>query len=396
MISELLTVVITTSALPRHPCSALLDEIIGSIHRHCEGSLHCRMLIVADGYNLSQENKPSRWKRGIVSQLEVDRYEAHKRAIRFLCSSSKGPYAHADLLEQPCRRGFTLGVCRALRCVHTPFVLVVQHDRPMMRDVPLCDILAAMRKHPQLEHVSLPTAMTLSYENLVLSKYGIVLSNFDVHHRSMRFVPLLQFLDTTHVASTSAYLALMRRHRFSCGAFTEDTLGQEQLAAIRNEGMKAHTKYATWIVDDGVAKVMVSHLDGRDARALQKFRPSSIRPSPATAPEALMSTDSHGSIDTLANTECHLERPLRPTGQSATRRVCYACNILFRQSELLGPRVLMAVRVEKLRGRERAASPALVRLSLRVWRLSHENRRRFFICVQDTNDVVDLVEGKKN
>ena len=39
---ELLTVIVTTSPLPRHPCSRLLDEIVRSVHRHCAGAASCR------------------------------------------------------------------------------------------------------------------------------------------------------------------------------------------------------------------------------------------------------------------------------------------------------------------------------------------------------------------
>jgi len=133
---EQITLVVTTSPLPRHPCSLLLDEVIRSLHRHCHGSASCRLLVVADGYKeVVADGDRSRWKRGMISRSEACAYEAHKRAIRYLCASRTAPYNNAELVEQPCHRGFALGVCRALRSVRTPFVLVVQHDRPMMRAV---------------------------------------------------------------------------------------------------------------------------------------------------------------------------------------------------------------------------------------------------------------------
>jgi hypothetical protein len=268
--SHKLTIVLTTSPIGRHPCSALLDWVIRSIHRHCRGTLHCRLLIVADGFRVVEAGQPTRRKRGLVSDSQGRDYEAHKRALRHLCASGTSPYEHAELLEQPCHRGFALGVCRALRLVRTPFVMVVQHDRPMIRDAPLPEILSAMTAHPSLAHVGFPTGSTRKYELIAMSKYGIAVADSHVQHEGLRFLPLLQFLDSTHVARTSAYRALMRRHGFKRGDFTEDSLGQAQLAAIRRLGMQAHGDFGTWLVDDGVDRQMVSHLDGKDPRAMEK------------------------------------------------------------------------------------------------------------------------------
>jgi hypothetical protein len=56
------------------------------------------------------------------------------------------------------------------------------------------------------------------------------------------------------------------------GDFIEDRLGQQQLAAVRARGMGAHADYlGMWVVDDGEAQAMVSHLDGRDPCSLRKY-----------------------------------------------------------------------------------------------------------------------------
>ena len=47
-----LTVIITTSPLPRHPCSSMLEAILLSL-RGFGGLAGCRTLIVTDGYEAS-------------------------------------------------------------------------------------------------------------------------------------------------------------------------------------------------------------------------------------------------------------------------------------------------------------------------------------------------------
>jgi len=86
---------------------------------------------------------------------------------------------------------------------------------------PIAEILIAMAADPRLEHISLPTGGTLQYERVILSKYAIPLAPYILRHETLRFIPMLQFLDSTHVAKTSAYLALMQRHKFKRGDFTE-------------------------------------------------------------------------------------------------------------------------------------------------------------------------------
>ena len=42
----------------------------------------------------------------------------------------------------------------------------------------------------------------------------------------------------------------------------EDKLGQYQLKRIKERGLSAHAEFAQFVLDDGVEKPMVSHLDG--------------------------------------------------------------------------------------------------------------------------------------
>ena len=54
-----LTVIITTSPLPRHPCSSMLEAILLSL-RGFGGLAGCRMLIVADCPTATRRAQPRR------------------------------------------------------------------------------------------------------------------------------------------------------------------------------------------------------------------------------------------------------------------------------------------------------------------------------------------------
>jgi len=94
-----LTVIITTSPLPRHPCSSMLEAILLSL-RGFGGLAVCRTLIVADGYEASAaEGQSARWKKGKISEEAAARYEQHKQRVRAACEAGAPPFEQAELIS---------------------------------------------------------------------------------------------------------------------------------------------------------------------------------------------------------------------------------------------------------------------------------------------------------
>jgi len=125
----------------------------------------------------------------------------------------------------------------------------------------------------RLNYVGFPTSTTLSHERHVLCKYGLEVRPFEVKVRArphacvnacanacacasksdssprdapsnvIALLPLLQFYDSMHVASTRWYLSrVFGRERYCVlprGGFIEDTLGQLMLRQIREAHGKA-------------------------------------------------------------------------------------------------------------------------------------------------------------
>ena len=152
-------------------------------------------------------------------------------------------------------------------------MIVVQHDRNFVRDVDVAEIVKVLEANDGwLKYVGLPTSTTLNYARLVLSKYGIKIDQAAPDGASFKLTPLLQWYDSTHVCSTKHYREFVYRGDLvKKGGFVEDKLGQHQLADIRENGMAAHAKYGQFVLDDGMGKPIVSHLDGHDALSFRKF-----------------------------------------------------------------------------------------------------------------------------
>ena len=114
-----------------------------------------------------------------------------------------------------------------------------------------------------------------------MARYQIDLAPHTLRAHGLRFCPLLQFYDSTHVARVADYRTLFGRGHFSRGDFIEDRLGQLQLAAVRAHGMSAHADYlGMWVLDDGEEQAAARDAMGRAARHRHRHRHRHRRPLP--------------------------------------------------------------------------------------------------------------------
>jgi hypothetical protein len=285
----------------------------------------CPKLIICDGYKVRDKSK---FRSGEVTEERASAYLKYKLALRELTETPGSIFDGALLLELDERMGFGFAMREGVPLVTTPYMIVVQHDRNFRGSFDLLRLVAAMRRHRSwLHYVGLPTARTIKHAPAVLSKYRLRLFPVvaDVHgagapsartedaahqlaldrlvadaagpaaaahaaaaHAAdgaaqtapddsaarMKLVPMVQWYDSTHVASTAYYRRFVfdrRAKRVAKGGFIEDKLGQQQLKVILERGMAAHASYGTFILDDGNPEPVVSHLDGHDPRNAEKF-----------------------------------------------------------------------------------------------------------------------------
>lgn len=277
-LKERLTVILTTSPVGRHPSTDLIDEVIGSMHL-ADDLPTCDMIIVCDGYKGTNSEgvayKEPRYRSGIVDPVSAQNYESYVAKLKTKAVDSKT--SNMKVLELESRHGFGFAVRAALEHVKTPYVLVMQHDRPFTRRCDLPRVVQAMDSNPsELKYVGVPTSTTVGHQYHVLSKYGIRISPFHADSKGLKMLPLIQWYDSTHICQVSHYRGFVfgPRRLVSSGGFIEDKLGQAQLADIRERGVEAaHPTYGTYLVQgDGFSEACVAHLDGRDLLNGTKFR----------------------------------------------------------------------------------------------------------------------------
>ena len=273
-LSSLLSIVLNTSACLAHPGTFLLEEVVASLHRFLPGSSACRLLLVADGYRITDAPALKRGRVDAAQAAAYERYLARIAEATRATSAASSPLRGAELLALYEQHGCAHALRRGLLRISTPFVLVVQHDRPMIAAADLASLCAALQASSDINYIGLPTSMNACGAS-GHGRPGLPSALWKPEAAriaaGLRLVPLAAFIDSTHVARTEWYLQFvfgrMREVKLPRGSFLEDVFGQAQLAALRCEGVTSHRRFGTWLLHEGPDQVpLVAHLDGRDTR----------------------------------------------------------------------------------------------------------------------------------
>eukprot|EP00965_Chrysotila_dentata_P151086 4994068-Pleurochrysis_carterae.AAC.1 len=262
-----LTIVVTTSPIPSNPSTGLLETVFSSL-KLCTGNLlTCKVVLVCDSYKISNDDQACRYKQGQVTRKAAEAYEEFLQCVEH--DAIRMP-ANLKVIRLRAHHGFGRALRVALETeVTTRLVLVVQHDWVFMP--PGFDVGAAadiMLRHPlTLPYVAAMSLSTADYVERVKRRYQLDITSAVLQHDSYYFIPLIMLQDKPFLASRTYLLdfVLGPDNCPAVGQFPEDTLGRKQLALILAEGISTHTRYKTFVLDQGGP--VVYHLSGRKVHA---------------------------------------------------------------------------------------------------------------------------------
>ncbi|KAK1675827.1 hypothetical protein BDP55DRAFT_632008 [Colletotrichum godetiae] len=321
-VSELLTLIITTSPTPSAPSTELLDAVFKSIRLHCSDLLSCRIIVVLDTYE--RIGDVPRLKKGQVTEKGAEEYEGYKDNVKKLVlreyDQQESPHElsreqgeaeygyngraatmttnsatftvsrtkdlHVSFVEPSERLGFGLAVRTALRIATTPYVWVHQHDWTLVYDIPVAPILDVMKTQDSddespVKYVCLASVRMLKYaETAHAQEFSHLRAltaklrrNFTSKSHPGTQVPLTPMFfwhDKPHIAATDHYLTRVFPTRLAIprGAFIEDTIGHRARNQMKEQGMWA--RWACWLFypDEG-KQLCLRHLDGRKWRGAE-------------------------------------------------------------------------------------------------------------------------------
>ena len=185
-LEDVLTIIVTTSPIKSNPSTEVIEKTFESflLAGH-DFAVKCRKVIVCDGCRRldDESEKVSRrhvnakqaMRNGIVSETQAENYHQFKAALRRLTASApdQSPLYNPVVEQLDSRHGYGFALRHALRrCVTTPYVCVIQHDRTFMRPTPMLETTRAMWHHRYVKYVTISMRSNLLYRDLFIGKYG--------------------------------------------------------------------------------------------------------------------------------------------------------------------------------------------------------------------------------
>lgn len=199
-LSELLTIIVTTSPIRSNPSTQMLEHTFDTFtFAGEEFAFECNKVIVCDGCRVLEEvqgnnksdagappnpkirvyaNGKQNLRNGVATMDQSKNYQEFKVALRKLCddannseNSTRSPFRNTRVVELEERHGYGFALRHALRhCVDTPYVCVIQHDRNFMRLTPMREVVRAIVCDPRIKYVGMSMKSNLMYYDIFCGK----------------------------------------------------------------------------------------------------------------------------------------------------------------------------------------------------------------------------------
>lgn len=250
-VSDLITVIVTTSPIPSHPGTDILDITLGSVRAQPELET-AEILIAADGIPPALHHR-------------ADDYWKFLHRLTWACARGDG---HRIPLIAREWRHQALTLAGALDHVDTPLVLVMEHDTPLVGNIDWDGLGKAILSGQA-------NLIRLHHEAQILDEHQYLM--LDQTPDVIAGVPLLrtaQWSQRPQLAATDFYRRMLGTY-FGPAARTmvEDCLFGVVANAFTEDGEDGWDQFRLWIyAPDGDIK-RSTHLDGRedDPKGLMVF-----------------------------------------------------------------------------------------------------------------------------
>ena len=256
-LSRCLSIIVVTSPSPSNPSLDLIDATIGSF-QYLEGTENCDIIIMMDGYRISEEN---RTKKGKITKQSEKLYHQYYEALVAKYALLPG----YRIVRCPEHNGYAYVVKYALEkhCT-TKYAIIAQHDRIFKRRFHrLHELVAAMEINNHIRYIGFPTSGNINHDKMLstlynlrcLNKLGVKLSLGD----GLYLQPIVFWFDSQHLCHVERYLQifypirnmpvhlktiigmqLLKGMRLRRGDFIEDRFGQMQRKLLCGLGDMLH------------------------------------------------------------------------------------------------------------------------------------------------------------
>lgn len=236
-----ITVLVSTSPIPSHPSTAIIDETIASVRAQLPDA---EIILMCDGVRPEQEHR------------RAD-YETYLQRVLWKADHEWGNVLPLVFDEHLHQSGCTQ---RALEYVQTPLILFVEGDTPLCdREIPWKGLSAAIFQGDA-------NVIRFSHEASILEPHRYLMLDDDPQQLwGVELTRTIQWSQRPHLASTAFYRDLLGRW-FSNGEknFIEEAIYGRLVSAYERDGDMGWLGWRTWLYTPEGDIKRSYHLDGRE------------------------------------------------------------------------------------------------------------------------------------
>lgn len=235
-----ITVLLPTSPIPSHPSTQIIEETIASVRAYPELG-ECEIIIMLDGVRPEQEHRRADYEEYTRRVLWLSNHEwRNVLPVRF------DDFQHQANMTR-----------RALELVRTELVLFVEHDTPLVGEIPwerFTQVIAS--RYCKLIRLYHEGVMPDVHRPLMVSRPRIV--------NGVRLTKTRQWSQRPHLATTTLYRHLMSKFFHPAErTMIEDVLHSSLEVAFHTRAIQGWAEFGTAIyTPDGLMQRSL-HADGR-------------------------------------------------------------------------------------------------------------------------------------
>lgn len=225
------TIIITTSPINTNPDITMINCVINSIFKNIKSNFEKNIIISCDG--VDEENKKY---NSFINNLN-EKYKSNNN-ISVIVNEKKGH--------------LTGNIRNSIKYVNTKYILFVQHDLVIIKEINADKIIDDMEKNSKLKHVRLNkrTNQKSGWDNTNLFASEIIQQNYN-------YILTEAWSDQNHFTTKDYYLKNVLSN-------VDDGVFMEQV--MNNICKGDHSTYGTYVFGKMDEERYIVHIDGADTR----------------------------------------------------------------------------------------------------------------------------------
>ena len=248
---QLLTIVITTSPIPTHPNTNIIESTIDSL-MNIKEIKNCKIIITFDGCNDERFNVRYEQYKININELIKNKYE-----FRNVICVYADEYVHQ-----------TNTIRNSMKYINTPFMFVIEHDWLIFGDIKFREIISVMNMYKKIiKCVRLNYLSGYMYSNKLYPPF-VVPEPIDFN--GVKLIYTDKWSCHPHISHKDSYEFYFHFISDKTRCYMEEILYGMEYTRIQINHLNFY-EFGTWIYGEPSDNMLhIRHIDGRNSESMKK------------------------------------------------------------------------------------------------------------------------------